>query len=280
MGIEPRLNRLLATDGKCFNVAIDHGLFNERTFLTGIEDMRKAIRTIVAARPDAIQLSVGHAMLLQGIRGPLKPALVVRTDIANVYGAPLPRTLFSQLIDQPLEQALRLDAACIVANLFQLPGQPEVYHQCIANICHLKPECERHGMPLMVEPLVMEANDRSGGYTVDGDIEKILPLVRQAIEMGADLIKADPCEDISQYSEVIKVASGKPLLVRGGGRIPDEEIFHRTFTVMHQGAAGIVYGRNIIQHEHPERITRALMAIVHKDVSPAQAMTILRGTVD
>ncbi len=57
MDTNPRLKRLLAADGRCFDVAIDHGLFNERSFLTGIEDMRHAIDVIVAANPDAIQLS-------------------------------------------------------------------------------------------------------------------------------------------------------------------------------------------------------------------------------
>jgi fructose-bisphosphate aldolase, class I len=34
-----RLQRLLAPDGRCFGVAIDHGVFNEPTSLGGIEDM-------------------------------------------------------------------------------------------------------------------------------------------------------------------------------------------------------------------------------------------------
>jgi class I fructose-bisphosphate aldolase len=33
--------------------------------------------------------------------------------------------------------------------------------------------------------------------------------------------------------------------------------------VMEQGAAGIVYGRNVIQHPDPAGMTRALMAVVH-----------------
>ena len=57
MNAAARLSRLLAADGKCFDVAIDHGFFNERSFLSGIEDMRSAIPTIVAANPDAIQLT-------------------------------------------------------------------------------------------------------------------------------------------------------------------------------------------------------------------------------
>jgi len=276
MSIEYRLNRLFAPDGKCFDVAVDHGFFGEPSFLSGIENMQHVVAVLVDADPDAIQLSVGQAPLLQSIPGKRKPALVLRTDIANLYGKELPRTLFSRIIHEPLEQAIRLDAACVVANLFMLPEQPEVWEQCVQNIMLLKPLCERYGMPLMVEPLVMQANHARGGYMVDGDINKILPLVRQAIELGADIIKADPCDDVSEYHRVIEVAAGKPVLVRGGGKVPDQEILQRTYDLMQQGAKGIVYGRNVIQHDHPAAMTRALMAVVHDGASPEAALRYIQ----
>jgi len=271
MSITPRLNRLFAPDGKCFDVAVDHGFFGERSFLTDIEDMHQVVQTLVEADPDAIQLSIGQAPILQSITGKSKPALVLRTDIANVYGKTLPRKLYSRIISEPLEQALRLDAACVVVNLFNLPDQPEVYEACVQNICTLKPQCERYGMPLMVEPLAMKDNATAGGYMVDGDIDKILPLVRQAIELGADVIKADPCDNVSEYHRVIQVAAGKPVLVRGGGKVSDAEILQRTYDLIQQGARGIVYGRNVIQHQNPAGMTRALMAIVHDGTTPQQA---------
>ena len=50
-----RYNRLFnPTSGRCFDVALDHGFFNERTFLAGIENMPRTIATLVAAGPDAI----------------------------------------------------------------------------------------------------------------------------------------------------------------------------------------------------------------------------------
>lgn len=278
MSVQPRLKRLLGPDGKCFDVAIDHGIFGEQNFLAGIENMKLAVETIVAANPDAVQLTRGQAHFLQEIPGKQKPALVLRTDTANVYGRTLPRYLFSQLMDNAVEHALILDAAAVVVNLLWLPEQPELYHQSIAHVCKLKPICERYGMPLMIEPLVMQPNERAGGYMVDGNLERILALVRQAVELGADIIKADPCDDAAEYHKVIEIASGIPILVRGGGRVSDEEVLQRTVALMKQGAAGIVYGRNVIQHAQPARMTRALMAIVHEGANVADAMAILGGS--
>jgi DhnA family fructose-bisphosphate aldolase class Ia len=277
-GTQARLNRLLASDGKCFDVAVDHGFFNEPSFLMGIEDMRRVIPVLVEANPDAIQLSPGLAPLLQSIPGKEKPALVLRTDAANIYGKKLPEHVFSELIEDPVEQGLRLDAACVVVNLFLIPGQSELYRQCIQNINRLKPECERVEMPLMIEPLAMLPNEKAGGYMVDGDPEKIVPLVRQAVELGADVIKADPTSEAGDYHLVIEVAGDIPVLVRGGSRASEREILQRTYEILGQGARGIVYGRNVIQHPNPAAITRAFMAILHDGATPEKAMEILKAS--
>lgn len=269
-----RFNRLFGASGNCFDVAIDHGMFNEKTFLGGIENMATAVDIVANAAPDAIQLPPGTAPLLQSRAGKDRPALVLRTDIANVYGTPLPKALFSEVIDQPVQQAIRLDAACVVVNLLDLPGEPEVYRQCIRNINGLKHACDLASMPLMVEPLVMQDNAK-GGYMVDGELEKILPLVRQAVELGADIIKADPCTDVSQYHKVIEIAQNVPVLVRGGGKVSDQEILTRTKDLMDQGARGIVYGRNVIHHEKPGAMTRALMAVVHEGASVSDALEMV-----
>ncbi|MEQ9289780.1 MAG: aldolase [Cyclobacteriaceae bacterium] len=270
-----RLNRLLnAKSGRCLNVAIDHGFFNEFGFLKSIENIQSAVECVADAAPDAIQLTVGQAHHLQSIPGKQKPTLVMRTDVANVYGQQLPDYLFSRMIESPVEQALAKDAACVVVNLFRIPNQPVVADQCIQNILKIKPVCDHYGMPLMVEPLVFQPNEKYGGYMVDGDTEKILPLVRQAVELGADIIKADPTDDVDEYHRVVEIAGSVPVMVRGGGKVSDKEILTRTRALIGQGVAGIVYGRNIIQHENPKAITEALMGIVHDDLTVDQALEI------
>lgn len=271
-----RLNRLFnSRSGNCFDVAIDHGFFNEYPFLQGIESIKRAVDVLVEAAPDAIQLTVGQAHYLQSIPGREKPSLVLRTDVANVYGKQLPRTLFSRMIENPVEQAIRLDAVCVVVNLFSIPDEPEVTDQCIQNILRIKPETERYGIPLMVEPLVFRPNSEAGGYIVNGDPEKIIPLVRQGVELGADIIKADPTDNVDDYHRVVEIAGDIPVLVRGGGKASDEEILQRTYRLMQQGVRGIVYGRNVIQHADPSSMTRALMAIVHQGAKPEEVIGLL-----
>lgn len=273
-----RLNRLFNPKSRrCFDVAIDHGFFNELSFLGGIEDIRRTIDTLIGADPDAIQLTIGQARHLQARAGKTKPALVLRSDVANVYGPELPATVFSRMIEEPVLQAVRLDAACIVVNLFQIPGAPQVTDQCIQNILTLKPQCDHYAMPLMIEPLVFQKNDKGGGYLVDGDIRKILPLVRQAVELGADIIKADPSTPVEPYAKVIEIAGDVPVLVRGGGKASEEEVLQRTEALIKLGAAGIVYGRNIIQHPNPAGMTKALMAVVHDGATAAQAAKFLQS---
>ena len=273
--VAARLNRLFNPDSKrCLDIAVDHGFFGEAAFLPGIEDLRSAVDTLIQAAPDAIQLTVGQARLLQGRGGRERPALVLRTDIANVYGSPLPDHMFDLTIPEPGLAGVRLDAACVVVNLFDLPGQPRVREACIRAVLDAKRDCDRYNVPLMVEPLVMKESG-TGGYGVNGDVSKIVPLVRQAVELGADIIKADPTDDPDDYHEVIRIATGIPVLVRGGGRVADEELFRRTEAVLAQGASGIVYGRNIIQHPNPAGMTRALMAMLHEGVDAAGALAIL-----
>jgi class I fructose-bisphosphate aldolase len=272
-----RLNRLFnAKSGRCFDVAVDHGFFNQPGFLQGIEDMREVIKVLVDAAPDAIQLTLGMARHLQEIQGRQKPSLVLRTDVANIYGKALPETRFSLMLEETMLQAVRYDAACVCVNLFQIPGAPEVHAECVENILRLKPQADYYGMPMMIEPLVFQPNEVAGGYMVNGDLTAITYLVRQAVELGADIIKADPTDDVSVYHKVVQAASGIPVLVRGGGRVSDEEILKRTQGLLEQGAAGIVYGRNVIQHPNPRGITQALMAMVHDGASVEAALQLLK----
>jgi len=266
----PRLNRLLAKSGKGFAIAVDHGTANDAALLEGIEDMPKAVATLAEAGPDALLLTVGQAQTLQDLPGRQKPSLILRADISNVYSGKREISYWCAMIGDPVEQALRLDAACVILNLFSLPDQPDLHGECIENIHRIRPACDRFGMPLMIEPLVMKPAS-AGGYAHDPDADKVVALVRLARELGADVIKADPCEPTSRYHEIVR-AAGCPVLPRGGGKVSLQEIFQRTYELLRQGASGAVYGRNVSQHPNPAAMTRAFMALIHENATPEQAL--------
>jgi fructose-bisphosphate aldolase, class I len=269
-----RMNRLF-TDGGCLDVAIDHGVCNEPSFLVGLEDMEGVVASLIDAKPDAIQMAYGQADLLQHHTAKDKPALVMRIDMGNPYNAERHRVMWSMLQnhDEPIIGALEMDAACVVVNLFMLPDEPELFRQCVENISRVRASCRKYGMPLMIEPLVMLPNDVRGGYQVDGDVEKIVTLVRLAAEMGADIIKADPTDNPEDFHRVVQAAR-VPVLVRGGGKESLEVVLAKSAALMAQGAQGLVYGRNIYQHDNPKAVVSALMAIVHRGASGGEAWEI------
>lgn len=276
MSNRARMNRLFGQDGKCLNVALDHGIFNEPSLLKGIEDLRRVVGLVLNANPDAVQLSSGQAGLLQDLPYRHKPALVLRTDISNVYDYRPGYRPFCHLAPASVEEAVRLDAACVVASLLSLPGQTDLYLQCIANITSLKTRCERFGIPLMVESVAFRPDPGDDVLLVDSRLEVIASLVRQAVEMGADIIKADPTENLECYHQIVELASGVPVLVRGGGRRSEEDLLNRTYVLVKQGISGITYGRNIIQHPIPDKMTLALKEILHDGKRPDVAIGQIR----
>jgi class I fructose-bisphosphate aldolase len=274
LSTKTRMNRLF-NNGGCLDVALDHGVCNEPGFLVGLENMAAVVNALVDAKPDAIQMAYGQADLLQNRPERDKPALVMRIDMGNPYNNQRHRVMWSMLQnhEEPIIGALEMDAACVVVNLFMLPDEPDLFRQCIENISRVRAACHKYGMPLMIEPLVMLPNSVRGGYQVDGDAVKIVALVRLASEIGADIIKADPTDDPEDFHRVVEAAR-VPVLVRGGGKEDLKSVLSKSARLMAQGAMGMVYGRNIYQHENPGAVVRALMAMIHHGASGEEAWDV------
>nr|WP_325252830.1 class I fructose-bisphosphate aldolase [Amylibacter sp.] len=269
-----RMNRLF-TNGGCLDVALDHGVCNEPSFLVGLENMEGVMNAVIDAKPDAIQVAYGQADLLQRRPEKDKPALVMRIDMGNPYNDQRHRVMWSMLqnADEPIIGALEMDAAAVVVNLFMLPDEPELFRQCVENISRVRAACNSYGMPLMIEPLVMLPNDVRGGYQVDGDADKIVTLTRLASEMGADIIKADPTDNPEDFHRVVEAAR-VPVLVRGGGKEDLKTVLAKSAAIIAQGAKGMVYGRNIYQHDNPKAVVAALMSIIHNNADGAEAWDV------
>jgi class I fructose-bisphosphate aldolase len=64
------------------------------------------------------------------------------------------------------------------------------------------------------------------------------------------------------------------VLVRGGGKADLRRVFENSAALMAEGAHGMVYGRNIYQHDNPSAVVAALMAMIHDGADADKAWTI------
>ena len=192
---------------------------------------------------------------------------MLRTDVANVYGASPPSTLWSELVEDAVARALRLDAACVVVNLLSLRGEPA--RQCVPT-SRSSGRCEPVGLPVMVEPLAMKPGD--AGYGVNGDADTVVTLVRQAAELADATRPTPPTTWASTVESYARAACPCSCGAAGARRTRRSCAAPRPSS---SRARPIVYGRNVVQHADPAGMTRALMAIVHEGASAEEALAAL-----
>lgn len=267
-----RLRRLLRPElGRSLVVALDHGFFAVPADLPAIEDLAAVIDTVAGVEPDGVLMSAGQVRLLDAVETRRRPALALRVDVTNLYRSP--PSAESALLDDAVLRAVRLDASAVLVNLLDADDDPAVRQECLRHLFDMKAQCEHFGMPLMVEPIPFERRD--GTYHDVADEDRLVPLVRQAVEAGADVIKAGILPTADAMRRAVRVCGGVPYLARGGSKGDDREVLAATRHLLDCGAAGIVFGRNIFQHDRPAAMAGALRALIHDDASVDAAIATL-----
>ena len=137
-------------------------------------------------------------------------------------------------------------------NLFMLPDEPELFRQCIDNISLVRAACRMLRHALMIEPLVMLPNEVRGGYQVDGDAEKIVtsgaPWRRR---WAPTSLRPTRLRTPRTFTASLK-PPGFPCWFAVGARKTLQTVFDESLRrCIAQGAIGMVYGRNIYQHDNP-----------------------------
>ena len=54
-------------------------------------------------------------------------------------------------------------------------------------------------------------------------------------------------------------------------------MFRKSAALLAQGAVGLVYGRNIYQHDNPTRVVASLMAMIHRGASGDEAWDLYKS---
>lgn len=162
-----------------------------------------------------------------------------------------------------VEDAVRIGADAVGYTLFVgSPRQVEDFNQ----FRKVKADADRYGMPI-----IMWAYPRGAAVDSKGGRDSLYATdyaARVASELGADLVKINvPADDsktkslqpkpydsmnLSYEERVRKVihTAGKTLvLFSGGGKIDDDQILHKAQVCLEEGAAGLIFGRNLWQRE-------------------------------
>lgn len=258
LGKQIRLNRLIHPDRGSLVVAFDHPLVHGP--IPGTEDPGKQVQRFVDSGADAILLNFGmirHFAASSPVAN--MPALIARVDWTTAFTSNPP---FRSCPVARVEDALRCGADAVITFLVAGSGDAEFEKGEIARNGRIARECERLGLPLIVESVAR-------GPQVQNPCDpKWLRLhTRMAAELGADLIKTEYSGNPETMRSVVE-ACPIPILVLGGSRSgTDDDVLHATREIAKSGAAGVFFGRNVFQAENMPRLMQQIRGALVKTAS-------------
>jgi len=242
-GKKIRLNRVLGgARRRALVVAFDHALVLGT--IPGTEDPLGKIQQFAGADVDALLLNLG--LLRQFVNWPVSgpiPPLIARLDWTTVWSAAGKNggALHSSVLAHP-EDALRQGADAVLSYLVVGTGDAEFEMKEIKRNAEIARECERAGIPLIVESLA-----RGKDVENPGDPKWLNLHTRMALELGADAIKTDYSGNVTSMRSVVEQCP-IPILVLGGSRhASDTKALDVVREIAAAGAAGVFFGRNVFQ---------------------------------
>lgn len=250
-GKDLRMRRIFSGDGRALVVAMDHA--GHMGPLPGLVNPEATIRQVLKGGADAILTTYGTATRFSAVIG--ECGLILRL----IAGQPL-----------GVEDALRAGADAVMCMYFIGSGEAETARHA----SELASACAAWNLPLGVEFLPRVAEDQKKDFPA-----LIARGSRIAFEMGADFIKTMYTGAPETFRAVVE-GCGVPILVLGGPKMESErDLLEGVRHALDVGARGVAIGRNIWQHEHPERMTAALARLIHDDASVDQSLRELARVI-
>jgi DhnA family fructose-bisphosphate aldolase class Ia len=220
-------------------VAFDHALVLGP--IPGTTEPSDQIQQFANAGVNAVLMNFGMLRHAHGLICDPAPALILRLDWTSAWAAmDSGGKLHSELLAKP-EDALRNGADAVLTYLFVGTGDLEFEAKEIARNAAVARECERVGLPLIVETLA-----RGKAAPNPSSPEWIKLHTRMAAELGADVVKTESTGDVNTMRDVVSICP-VPILVLGGERRSDAEATEAITCIAKSGAAGVFFGRNVFQ---------------------------------
>ncbi len=224
-------------------IAFDHALVLGP--IPGTEDPLGQIHRFSETKMDALLLNLGLIRQFADSSLPFSmPAVIARIDWTTVWSVVDKGgqgELRSCMLAQP-EDALRHGADAVLTYMVVGTGDSDFESKEVRRTAEVARECERIGIPLIVESLA-----RGKDIANPGDPKWLSLHTRMALELGADAIKTDYTGDPVSMRSVVE-GCPIPILVLGGSRhASDEDALEVVRGAVMAGAAGVFFGRNVFQ---------------------------------
>jgi DhnA family fructose-bisphosphate aldolase class Ia len=258
-----RMKRLLRQDRGTLVIAFDHALVLGP--IPGTFDPERQIHLFIEARADAVLLNLGNFRYFANAHcSETPPGLIARLDWTTAFHetAKTAANGFQTCLVAHPEEALRAGADAVITFLTVGSGDAAFEKKEIERVGELARECERLGMPLIVESIAR-------GQEVENprDAKWLMLHTRIAAELGADLIKTENAADTETLRRVVK-ACPVPILVLGGSRTgSDEDVLNTVRGIVEAGAAGVFFGRNIFQSDNMADLVRRVRSALASQAS-------------
>jgi fructose-bisphosphate aldolase / 2-amino-3,7-dideoxy-D-threo-hept-6-ulosonate synthase len=235
-----RMRRMFRDDGKCFVVAMDHGLVMGP--LPGIVDPAPTIEAVVKGGADAVMTTLGVVE---------KYGELIGGKTSFIFSAPAVENM-----GPTVDLALRFGADAIRLFVNITGGDDSAIMKSLwsASIA-----CRKTGLPLLAE--IYPTKSKQIPNPTDEKV--VAKYSRIGAEAGADFVKTFYTGSVDSFRHVVE-SCPVPVIVLGGLKMKtDRQALQVVKDSMNAGAAGVAFGRNVWQNKNPESITHAIAGIVH-----------------
>ncbi|KKR50209.1 MAG: Fructose-bisphosphate aldolase [Candidatus Roizmanbacteria bacterium GW2011_GWB1_40_7] len=154
-----------------------------------------------------------------------------------------------------VEEAIDLGAQAVGYTIF--PGSKH-QEQMMNDFARVEEVAHNHNMPVIL--WLYPRGEKVKGKEKSKEISEYS--ARIGLELGADLLKMYYPDEEDVFPNMVKLAGRVGILVSGGNKLDDTNLYEEAQRVMHEGAAGMAVGRNIWQSENPLERAEELAKII------------------
>lgn len=257
-----RLERIMNREkGTTVIVPMDHGITVGP--IPGLIKIRDTITLVAEGGANAIVIHKGIVPV--GHRGKGRDIGLIVHLSASTNLSPTPN---NKVLVCTVEEAIKLGADAVSIHV-NIGAEDEA--KMLEDFGKIAALCNEWGMPLLA---MVYARGPKVKSQYDPDV--IAHCARVAAEIGADIVKVPYTGSPETFRKVVE-GCPIPVVIAGGEKMDTvKDVLEMVKGAMDAGASGISIGRNVFQHEHPDKMVKALSLIVHERASIEEAMEVLK----